>query len=261
MRILGWTVGLAIAALVGGGIYAYLNGQTLIRDAVTQYGPQVTGTPVSLRSVSLAPSFGKASVHGLEIGTPPGFGAPFTLRLDKADLTLVPRSLFKDTLHIRKLELVAPIIVYEPGRRGSNLDVLQRNINAFSTRVAAQFGDAEEARGKSLIIDALVIRQPQLRIMATQAGLGEHALTLADITLRDIGVAEGGIAPGQAARLAMDALMPQVMAALASRQGRRLLDQALRGRVELDGSLVEQGKKALGSKLKDRLKNITGEKN
>ena len=86
-------------------------------------------------------------------------------------------------------------------------------------------------------------------------------MTLADIRLTDIGVKEGGIPPSDAARLAMDALVPQVTKALASQEGKKLLNKALGGKLDLDTSLEDQAKETLEKKAKKGLKSLFGKKN
>lgn len=258
LNLLGLLFGLVLVALIGAGIYVYMNGQSLIRDGVREHGPKVTGTSIEVSNVRFSPWDGEGGLSGFVIGTPSGYSAPYSMRLDDVDLALEPRSIFSDTLVIHSLRISKPSIVYEPGRGGSNLDALQKNINAFT----ASLGPAsDEGAAQNVTIGELVIEGAELRLMAEQLGLGEQAIELADIRLTDIGVEEGGVPPSDVARLAMDALMPQIGKALASEQGKKLLQQVLGDKVDLDQSLKEQAKEAVEGKVKDRLKGLLGDKN
>jgi len=65
-------------------------------------------------------------------------------------------------------------------------------------------------------------------------------------------VDEGGVPPAELMRLISDALMPQVQKALASEQGKALLDKALGDVLDTDRPLSDQAKE----KAKDALKGL-----
>ena len=263
-KLLGALIALVLLVLVGSAVFVYFNGQGLIRDGVEQYGPEVTGTDVQLASVRFSPMAGEAGLDGFLLGSPKGFSAPYTMKVDSVDIALEPKSLFEETILIKRIAIDAPAIVYERGKSGTNLDALQRNIEAFTGPSSAD--ESATTQTTNVAIEELIIKGAQLQIISGEKGLealrlGEHSMTLADVRLTDIGVKEGGIPPSEAARLAMDALMPQIGKALASSQGKKLLQQALGDKINLDQNLQDQVKETLGDKAKSGLKSLFGKKN
>lgn len=263
-KIIGALVALVLLVLVGSAVFVYFNGQSLLKDGVEEYGPQVTGTDISLAAVRFSPMKGEAGLGGFQIGSPEGFSAPYTMKVDSVDIALEPKSLFEDTILIKRITIDAPSFIYERGKSGTNLDALQKNIEAFTGPSAEGNGDTTQT--PNVAIEELVIKGAQLQFISGEKGLeslglGEHSMTLADIRLTDIGVEEGGIPPSEAARLAMDALMPQVAKALASSQGKQLLQKALGDKINVDENLQDQVKETLGEKAKSGLKSLFGKKN
>lgn len=263
-KILGALIALVFIVIIGSAVFVYFNGQSLIRDGVEEYGPKVTGTSVELQAVKFSPLAGEAGLNGFKIGSPQGFSAPHTMKVDNIDIALEPKSLFEDTILIKRIAIDAPAIVYERGKGGTNLDALQRNIEAFTGPTAAS--EDETAPSAKVAIEELVITGANLQFISGEKGLealglGDRSMTLADVRLTNIGVKEGGIPPSEAARLAMEALMPQVGKALASQEGKKLLQQALGDKVNLDENLQDQVKETLGEKAKEGLKSLFGKKN
>ncbi|MGD8326367.1 MAG: hypothetical protein PVF65_05580 [Sphingomonadales bacterium] len=261
-KILGALIALVFIVIIGSAIFVYFNGQSLIRDGVEEYGPKVTGTSVELQAVRFSPMAGEAGLSGFVIGSPQGFSAPYTMKVDNIDVALKPESLFEDTILIKRIAIEAPAIVYERGKSGTNLDALQRNIEAFTGPTAT---DEDAAPSAKVAIEELVITGANLQFISGEKGLealglGDRSMTLADVRLTNIGVKEGGIPPSEAARLAMEALMPQVGKALASQEGKKLLQQALGDKVNLDENLQDQVKETLGDKAKEGLKGLFGKK-
>ena len=89
-------------------------------------------------------------------------------------------------------------------------------------------------------------------------GVGDRSVTLADIHLTDIGAGPDGVPMSEAARLIMDALAPQVAKAVASAQGKQLLDKAIsrgEGAVgDVKDKAEEKLKRGLGGLLGDKPK-------
>lgn len=245
-KILLILLALLAGVLIVSGIVVYVRGESVLRQGIVDQGQAALQAPVELSGVGLNLITGGASLSGFRIGNPEGFTADTAFAAEKMALDLQPFSLFSDVVRIESVEVRAPEIYLEPGRGGTNLQVLQSNLNAWS-------GPAdEEAEATNLIIDRLVISAPTLGFVGGATGLKDRTLTLADIVLEDIGVDEGGVPPAELMRLISDALMPQVQKALASEQGKALLDKALGDVLDTDRPLSDQAKE----KAKDALKGL-----
>jgi len=255
--ILGFLI-IVVVAIVGGGAYLYTNGTKLIKNAVVTYGPDVTGTDVSLSGVSLMPLTGQAGLSGLSIGTPKGFSAPYTFQVDDASIALKPKSLLSDVLVIDDVSIVSPSIIFEPKGKSSNIQALQKNIESY---LGPSDPNASSGGPEKLIIKRFAILQPKVTVYTGDL-MGKQSVTAPDVVLTDMGVKEGGIPPSEVAKAAMASLQPQIVAALKSKAGKALLDQAMKEAVKqglpvddvkglIDGKNVDETiKKGVGGLLK-----------
>ena len=219
-RILKYGALLILAALIVAGVYVYVQGQALIREGVETHGPRLTGGPVAIAGVRVLPWSGNGQISGLEIGNPAGYSQANAFELREIATDVEPASLFKNTIIINSIVLREPRLLYDIDKGGSNLKALQKNIAAFTGQ------PQPDAPVKQVIIHRLLVESPEVMVTSAVGGLNDQSLKLASIELTDIGVGEGGVPPGDAARLAMDAIMPQVMRALASNEGKKLLGKS-----------------------------------
>lgn len=236
---------LLILAVVGAGAYVYYNGTTLIKQAILDYGPDMTGTTVTVDSVTLMPLTGKAGLAGLSVGTPRGYSAPYTFKANDISLSLKPKTLLDDVLVIDKVIIAAPSVVYEPKRKTSNIEALQKNIDAY---IGPDNGEVRPGPSR-VIINRFEIRQPQVVVYA--GGLiGEQSVTAKDVVITNIGVKENGIPPGDVAEIVMAELQPQIISAIRSKAGKQLLNKALEEAMK-KGLPVDDVKDLLGGKNVD----------
>ena len=231
----------AVIVLLGGGVlWVYLKGEETLRAAVERHGPEVLGAPVSLAGVSFAPFSGQAGFDGLAIGNPEGFTEAEALRLGAFSIKLEPMSLFSDVIEIPEIAISSPRIRIEPGRGGTNLQALQRNVAAF----AGPQEEAETAPTPVRIAD-LRVTGAQVVVGAGPIGFSDQTLSLPDIHLENLGGADG-IAPSEVVKRVFDALMPQVQSVLTSQAGQRLLNQARERLGNLEGEAREAVEGAVG---------------
>ena len=167
---------------------------SLIRQGVVDYGPELTGTSVSLEEVNVSFLNGDAAIRALEIGNPSGFESPYAFRIGNVELSLDVKSVLSDTLHIRKILIDGAELNYELGRQGSNIQALQKNIeNAVGSMGGSESSEQESSGGKDLIVDDIYINGAQVTAKTTLFGGKEESLVLADIHLQDIGTEQGGV--------------------------------------------------------------------
>lgn len=230
-----------ILAIVGiGAWWVASEGEEMLRQAIVEEGPEVTGSKVDLAGLSISPFSGKAGITGLAIWNPAGFSEAEALKLGDFSIDLDPMSLLSDPIHIREIRILAPEIRIEPQRGGTNLAALQKNIEAFTGPAPQE----EEAAAPGVRIDDFYLTGARLVVGGGAIGFSDRAVTLADIHLEDIGGSEG-VPASEAARLAIDALMPQVEAALASQLGQELLGEARARLGTVEGDLREKAGEAV----------------
>lgn len=203
-----------LAALAAGGIYLVYNRLDVIAHyAIEHYGPEITGVTVKVKDVEINAADGRGGLKGVEIGTPKGFGAPRTARLGEIRVAVDPSTVTSDLVVIREIAIEAPEINYEKGKGGTNLDAIQKNIEAYLKR-SDQPVDGKptgpQAPGRRYVIEKLSIRNA--RVTMTGAGLKGQGITftLPDIQLRDLGKRPNGITAGQAANIVANALITRI---------------------------------------------------
>jgi hypothetical protein len=216
-RVVAAVAALAVVALVAAGVWLYLSLDHVVKRAIEKYVPEILQATVELDEVKLAPADGAGTLRGLRIGNPQGFRAPHAVTAGTIALAVDPVTVAKDVVLVRRIAVERPSITYEPGAKGSNFDVLQRNVG----RYLGAGGDAKG--GRRLIVESLTIRGARVTY-APQVGRGTATISfdLPDIQLRDIGKSRGGVTPGELAKIIVDALaarIAEVMARAAIRRG------------------------------------------
>ena len=197
-----WGLLLVFLLAAGGGAWwAYHARDVLIANAIRTYGPQITGVPVELVSVRLDPGEGTAVLSGLRLGNPKGFKTPYALSVEQILVQLDVASLTGDVVHIRQVSILQPQVIYEHATGGSNLDVIQRNVEAG---VAGLVGNASAdkalaGKGKKLIIDQFAMLGAKTDVSAEVLQGKTVTVPLPDVHVNDIGKKAGGVSPAQAA--------------------------------------------------------------
>jgi len=198
----------------GAALWAYYSLDVIVKIALEHYGPDVLGVPVKVGDVRISPKSGEGTLKNLEIGTPAGFSAQRAVRFGEVRIALDPATVTDRVVVIREIAIEAPIITLERGRQGSNLDAIQRQINAYvkasAPKDAAGGGDAQPRR---FIIERLAIRGA--KVTMTNAALKGQGITfdLPDIQMRDIGKLQNGLRASQAA----DLVTREIIAKIAQR--------------------------------------------
>ncbi|MGH8680094.1 MAG: hypothetical protein ACREVP_01120 [Burkholderiales bacterium] len=219
-RIVAAVAALAVVALVAAGVWLYLSLDHVVKRAIEKYVPEILQATVELDEVRLAPADGAGTLRGMRIGNPKGFRAPHAATVGTITLAIDPTTVVKDVVLVRRIAVERPSITYEPGPKGSNFDVFQRNVERY---VGAAGKSADAKGGRRLIVESLTIRGARVTY-APQVGRGTATISfdLPDIQLRNVGKERGGVTPGELAKIVVDALaarIAEVMARAAVRRG------------------------------------------
>jgi hypothetical protein len=192
---------------------------SLVKSAIERYGPEITGVTVQVGSVNLSPRDGRGSIKGLRLGNPKGYRTARALALGEITIALEPASLAGDVIRIREIVVEGADITYEKVGNLTNLEAIQRNVDAY----ARKFGGAQPAAGgrqKKMVIDSLVIRSSKVNLSSALTAGNALSVSLPDIHLRDIGKrtnnATAGATAAEVTRQVINALVAAVGRAAAS---------------------------------------------
>jgi hypothetical protein len=177
----------------------------LVASAITRYGSAMTGSAVKVGSVNLDTANGRGSLHELTVANPPGFRLPYAFKANTIELEVDLLTLTDDVVLVRKIAVLAPEIGYEKGQVQTNIDAIQKNI-------ATYLGPSKPgSKGKKLIVQDFVIRNARAVARAPLVGDQTATVSLADIHLRNLGQAQGGLTPGELGQEVTNALELQLM--------------------------------------------------
>ena len=200
-------IALAVAGVLAvvGAIVAWNSLDLLVRAALLHWGPDVTGVKLGVDRVDLSPIDGRGRIQGLELGNPPGFSAPRAARFGELRIAVDPSTLRSDVVVVRELAIESLEVTYERGDRASNLDAIQRSIEAYARGSRAPDAGGSDGAAKDkrrFVIERLSIQK--VRVLMTSRGLAGQGLTfdMPDVELRDVGRGRGVTASEAAAIVA-----------------------------------------------------------
>jgi hypothetical protein len=226
--------GVLLVIIVAGVAYLASNLDSIVKEAIETLGPEMTGVSVKVDKVSLALTEGRGEITGVVVGNPKSYKG-HAFKLGSIVLAMDPATVTKEVIVIRELTIEAPDMVYEKGPGGSNVEVIQRNVDEY---VRSHFGGAQPAKDKGkkeeagpaqrFIVEKLQIRNGKVRI-AGVAGK-DAAVALPPVSLRDVGKSRGGVTGGEIAsvivRQMTDAIVAAAARALAQEGAKRATDAA-----------------------------------
>ena len=185
-KIFGSLILILVLILAAGFFYL----DSIVEESVARFGPEITGTPVSLERSSLKPWNGAGSLQGLAIGNPEQFGSENAFSLGEIEVDVELSSLSSDVILVNRVAIIQPEVLYLHDGSTDNLRALLANI---TSRLGEGGADAEsESNAKKIIIEEFVFSDGQ--ISANHALMGDQRLTinLPDLRLEGIGEDSGG---------------------------------------------------------------------
>ena len=195
----------------------YFSLGTLITQAVNTLGPKIIQAEVVLKETEIDAQSGKGIMRGLKIGNPQGFKTESIMRVDEIRLAIDVGSITEEVKIINEIAIEAPEITYELGGSGSNIDAIQKNVDAFRAEYGLQSSEPEKkerASDTKLIIKNFIVRNGKINISASFLGGKSLTVPLADIHVKDIGKEQNGVAPGEAVKVMVDALKDGILSAV-----------------------------------------------
>ncbi len=212
-----WAAALVLVVIIAGGSWwLYRSLDQVVASAIRTYGPDITGVSVKLASVNIAPVDGMAALRGLELGNPTGFKTSRALAVDSISMQLDVASVTKDVVRIKEIVIDQANVTYEYASGGSNLDVIQRHVEAY---IAEKTGGASTKKDastqKKIIIEHLYVTGTRAGVSADMLQGKTMTLVLPDIHLTDIGKKSGGVTPAEATRQVVSAISQSATKAVA----------------------------------------------
>ena len=163
-----------------------------IEAAAEELLTRAVGTEVTIESIDVALADGELSMLGLTVANPAGFHTPHALEAGEVRIAMELASLLEDTVVVREIVVEKPLLTYEVGPEGSNLEALQRNAESFAGSGAGTSSGAAPTR--RILIENLHVRDGRVAASAVFLEGKSWKVPLPDIHLRNLSSGEGGIA-------------------------------------------------------------------
>jgi len=249
--------------LIGGGLvillvlilvaFLFTGLGAAIKAIVEGVGSEVTKTEVRLASADVSLTSGEGELNGLVVGNPKGYKTPSAIELSRIKVTIDTSTITSDTIVVKEVLIDGPHLTYEVGPGGSNIGVIQSNVDSFTggSGGGGKAPAAKEEGGKKFIIDRLLVTNGRVDVSATFLEGKTAGAVLQKIELRNIGRANGGATAGEVAQKLLSALTDSAMGAVGTLDLDSLKKRAEKG-VEgaLDGLKDDLLKDTLGGKKK-----------
>lgn len=194
-----------VVLFIVGIIVIGLSLNSAIKKGIETYGPQVTQAPVTVDKVNLSLLGGNVAIKRLVIGNPDGYKTPEALSVGLASVTVAPGSIFSDKVVVKSIRIEAPAVTFEIGPDGSNLQRLQKNLEALtggsSTNAAATPAPADSKSGKKLQVDEIIVTGGKVTLGAVALGGSVLEAPLPEIELKSLGQGPEGITGAELGRI------------------------------------------------------------
>lgn len=220
---------LFILLFVGAGWWLHGNLDAIVKRAIVHYGSQITQARVRVDEVQIRSTDGTGAIRGLEVGNPAGFRTAHALKVGVVEVAVDMRTLADPVVVVKRIVIESPDVIYEKGDTLTNFEAIQRNIARSLGSGGGTSGGSSSSPGRKLIVDELIIRNA--RAQASTAALGGNTMsaTLPDITLRNVGRAQGGVTPGQLGEIVARALSQRLVASLSFDRALKSLGDRVKG--------------------------------
>ncbi len=218
---------------------------TLITSAVNINGPELTGTEVHTDDVRVSFLSGRATVTKFLLGNPKGCRSAHAATADSITVDLDIGSLLRDTIVVKRVEVVQPDIIYEKRGGTDNFKVIARHAEQKAKEKGLVSGDTDDKKpGKKLLIREFIVKGGRVTLYTPDLPSGAASAAIPDMHLRNVG--KDGAEPS--------AVFSQVLASLYDRLTMPIVVDSL-NRSLLDArKTAEQSTRTLTDRIKDLFK-------
>ncbi len=269
-----------VVVIVAAVVVLWSSLDAIVKAAIERIGSEVTQVEVKLKEADIGATSGKGALRGLTVGNPKGYKTDAAFSLGEIRIALDYSSLTSDPVVIKEIAIIAPQVSYEIGPGGSNIDVIRKNVDAYTKAKGGQPGAAaptpaggqqqaakKDGKEPRLIIESLVFQGGRVAVSAPMLQGKTLGTALPEIKLANLGKAKGGATPAEIVEEVMRVLEQQVVAAASKLAEGAALDaarkqglDALKGVIPAGGVLpgASQLPAGAGKAAEDAVKKLLG---
>ena len=154
---------------------------------------EAAGAGVTIESIETSLSTGEMTIRGLAVRNPEGFRTEHALEAGEVRVAMELATVFKDTVVVREITVEKPLLTYELGPEGSNLEAIRRNAESFAgSGFGADGGPRGDTPAKRLLIENLYVRDGKVAASAVFLEGRSWQVPFPDLHLEHISFGEGG---------------------------------------------------------------------
>ena len=177
---------------------------------------EAAGAGVTIESIETSLSTGEMTIRGLAVRNPEGFRTEHALEAGEVRVAMELATVFKDTVVVREITVEKPLLTYEFGPEGSNLEAIRRNAESFAgsdsdsgAGAGSDSGPRGDTPAKRLLIENLYVRDGKVAASAVFLEGRSWQVPFPDLHLEHISFGEGG--GGAAAEGIVDEVISTLM--------------------------------------------------
>jgi len=202
-KVIGVLVGLVVLASIG--IFLLVsNIDGIVKNVIESVGTEVTGTDVSVGSVSIDLKTGKGTIKGLSIENPDGYASGDAFRLEEITLALDINSLSGEPVIINQIIVDGATVNYLAKGKDSNLQTIMNNVNSGGGSSGGDAASDEEGASTKIIIDEFRFTNASMNLSVVGVPGTEKNMVLDDVVSKNVGRSQNGVEPAEAAAIIME---------------------------------------------------------
>ena len=157
---------------------------------------EAAGVGVTIESIETSLSTGEMTIRGLAVRNPEGFRTEHALEAGEVRVAMELATVFKDTVVVREITVEKPLLTYELGPEGSNLEAIRRNAESFvdsdsGSGSGSDSGPRGDTPAKRLLIENLYVRDGKVAASAVFLEGRSWQVPFPDLHLEHISFGEG----------------------------------------------------------------------
>lgn len=256
MKAIKVLLGVIATAIIVVAVVTFIglsNLDKIVKTAVEEVGPRVTGTSVKLADVNIKLSEGRAELLQLTVANPKGFTNANAISLGQIAVEIDPSSVTGDVIVINEILITkAELLAELKGLKDTNLQALLNNVKSQPSDQKAQAATETSESEVRLAVKKFTFSDSSIQLVSDQ--FGEKTLSLPAINLRNLGSPDKGLTPDELASAVMQPLLAAAKEAVQDYAENMAKDKAETAvKKKLNEKLGEGGAEKL-----DQLKSLFG---
>lgn len=154
----------------------------IVKSNIENIGSEMTGTTVTVQSVSISPFTGQGTINGFRVANPGGYQRDEAFSVNELFISLDLFSIFSDEIVVHELIIDSPSVYVEQKLPENNLRTILTNIRRATP---------QETTMKAMVIDHFLMSNGTAELY-TEIG-GERTATVEISTIELHNVGRGGV--------------------------------------------------------------------